>query len=439
MQIILLSGGSGKRLWPLSNDVRSKQFIKIFKNEKGEFESMVQRMYHSLKTAMPDCNITIATGKSQVSSISNQLGNNVDVCIEPARRDTFPAIALACSYLLDEKKVDRDESVVVCPVDPYVEAEYFDTIKKIGLRVSENKANITLMGIKPTYPSEKYGYIVPNSDGTVKEFKEKPDMESAKALISEGALWNGGVFGFKLGYLIDKAHELIEFKDYKDFFSQYESINKISIDYAVVENEPLEEVLEFDGEWMDVGTWQTLTKVMSERSIGKVEFDTTCSNTHVLNEMDVPVIAMGLKDIVVAASPDGILVADKHQSSYMKPLVDKLEGPAMYAEKSWGSYKILDVEEDGVTLKVTLLPGHSMNYHSHEHRDETWTVLSGDGIAVIDGIERRVSVGDVIMIPKGSKHTIEAMTELKLLEVQLGKDISVSDKFTHELKRQKEK
>ena len=434
MQIILLSGGSGKRLWPLSNDVRSKQFMKIFKNKEGVFESMVQRMYRDLKTAMPDCNITIATGKAQVSAIRNQLGDNVDVCVEPARRDTFPAIALASSYLYYEKKLSKDEPVVVCPVDPYVEFDYFATIKKIGMRVSEGKSNITLMGIKPTYPSEKYGYIVPNSDATVKEFKEKPDLNTAKALIGEGALWNGGVFGFKLGYMIDKSHSLIDYYDYEDLQKQYETLEKISIDYALVEKEKSAEVITFGGEWMDVGTWQTLTKVMSERSIGKVSFDNTCSNTHVLNELDVPIIAMGLKDMVVAASPDGILVADKHQSSYMKTLVDKIEGPAMYAEKSWGSYKILDVEEGGITLKVTLLPGHSMNYHSHEHRDETWTVLEGEGVAIVDDVERKVSVGDVILLPKGTKHMIKADSLLKIMEVQVGKDIDINDKIKHEYK-----
>lgn len=432
MQVILLSGGSGKRLWPLSNEVRSKQFIKLFKNDNKEFESMVQRMYASIKAAMPECDITVATGKAQVSSIKNQLGDAVNVCIEPARRDTFPAIALATSFLADERHADSDEAVVVCPVDPYVESDYFATIRKIGEAVTKTSANITLMGIKPTYPSEKYGYIVPNEDFSVKEFKEKPDVEGAKELISNGALWNGGVFGFKLRYMLEKAHELIDYSDYSDLKKKYESLEKISIDYAIVEKEKNARVIPFDGEWMDVGTWQTLTKVMSEHSVGNVMFDDTCSNSHVLNELDVPVLAMGLKDIVVAASPDGILVADKHQSSYMKPYVDKIEGPAMYGEKSWGSYKIIDIEDEGITVKITLLPGHSMNYHSHKYRDESWTVLSGEGFAMIDGIEKEVKAGDVILLPRGSKHKLLAKTLLKVMEVQTGETIDVYDKIKYE-------
>lgn len=433
MQIILLSGGSGKRLWPLSNDVRSKQFIKIFKDENGNRESMVQRMYREIRKVIPEAKITIATGKNQVSSIQNQLGEYVNICVEPARRDTFPAIALAAMYLKDACDVSEDESVVVCPVDPYVNSDYFETLKKIGEEVDKCTANITLMGIKPTYPSEKYGYIVPESNGFVKEFKEKPDLEGAKKLLEQGALWNGGMFGFKLGYMVKKAHELLDFKDYADLKSSYENATKISIDYAVVEKEKSIKVISFDGEWMDVGTWKTLTSVMQDNGVGEVTFDDTCENTHVLNEINVPILAMGLKNVVVAASPDGILVADKDRSSYMKPYVDKIEGPVMFAEKSWGSYRVMDIEDASMTVKVTLLAGHEMNYHSHSRRDEIWTVIEGEGVAVIDGKTREVDAGDTIMLPRGCKHTIKAKTLLKVMEVQIGNDIDVNDKEKFDL------
>lgn len=433
MQIILLSGGSGKRLWPLSNEVRSKQFLKIFKTEDGNYESMVQRIYTSLKEAIPDCNITIATAKTQVSSIFNQLEDSVDVCVEPERRDTFPAIALASQFLKDVKGEADDETVVVCPVDPYVGRDYFECIKRIGEEVRKTSANITLMGIKPTYPSEKYGYIVADKTGMVNEFKEKPNLEAAKKLMAEGALWNGGVFGFKLGYMIDKAHELINFKDYEDLLCKYKTLEKISIDYAVIEKEKNIKAVIFEGDWMDVGTWKTMTHVMKDHSVGNVIFDETCENTHVINELEVPVLAMGLKDVVVAASADGIIVADKHQSSYMKPYVDKIEGPTMYAEKSWGSYKVMDIEEEGITVKVTLNPGHSMNYHSHERRDESWTVISGEGVALVDGKEKKVSAGDVILLPKGCKHCLKAISLLKVMEVQVGSEIDVNDKIIYKI------
>ena len=185
MNILLLSGGSGKRLWPLSNTIRSKQFLKIFKTNNG-YESMLQRIFRQIKETDPHANITIATSKTQVSTIYNQLGNDINISIEPCRRDTFPAIALASSYLVDVKGINPNESIVVCPIDPYVDKDYFDALKKLSIQAENNEAKLVLMGITPTYPSEKYGYIIPKSSdaiSAVTAFKEKPDAESAKKYI----------------------------------------------------------------------------------------------------------------------------------------------------------------------------------------------------------------------------------------------------------------
>lgn len=436
MNIVLLSGGSGKRLWPLSNDIRSKQFIKIFKKEDGSFESMVQRVYHQIKKVDKDADITIATSKTQVSAIHNQLGNDVGVSIEPCRRDTFPAIALATAYLVDVKGISPDESVVVCPVDPYVEDDYFEALKALSDQADKGEANLVLMGIEPTYPSEKYGYIVPSTKDSVSlvsAFKEKPTVDVAKEYIAQGALWNGGVFAYKLGYVLDRAHELIDFTDYQDLFNKYETLTKISFDYAVVEKEDKIQVMRFNGQWKDIGTWNTLTEAMEDSVIGKGVLNDTCKGVHIVNEMDVPVLAMGLTDVVISASPEGILVSDKEQSSYIKPYVDSFVQQIMFAEKSWGNFKVIDVETGSMTIKVTLNAGHSMNYHSHNHRDEVWVVISGSGQTIIDGKEQQVSTGDVITMKAGCKHTVIADTELKLIEVQIGEGISVQDKIKHEL------
>lgn len=436
MNIILLSGGSGQRLWPLSNDIRSKQFIKIFHTQDGELESMVQRVYRQIKAVDKDATVTIATSKSQVSSIYNQLGENVGISVEPCRRDTFPAIALAAAYLKDVKGVNDNEAVVVCPVDPYVENDYFETLKALGARAEAGKANLVLMGIEPTYPSEKYGYIIPESTENVSNvsmFKEKPTQELATEYIANGALWNGGVFAFRLGYVLKRAHELIDFTDYNDLFTKYDTLTKISFDYAVVEHESLIEVMRFSGTWKDLGTWNTLTEAMDSNSVGEALFNETCENVHVVNELNVPIICMGLKDVVVSASPEGILVSDKEQSSYIKPLVSTLEQKVMFAEKSWGSFRVLDMEDESVTIKVTLHPGHRMNYHSHDFRDEVWTVIFGEGRTIVDGMEQNVKAGDVITMAAGCRHTIIADTELQVIEVQLGKEISVHDKHKYEL------
>ena len=400
MNIILLSGGSGKRLWPLSNDVRSKQFIKIFKREDGTYESMVQRVYRQIKAVDAEATVTIATSKTQVSAIHNQLGENVGISIEPCRRDTFPAIALATSYLVDVMGVDPEETVVVCPVDPYVEEDYFHALKDLAEQADRGEAN---------------------------------PADVAKEYIARGALWNGGVFAYKLKYVLNKAHELIDFTDYEDLFARYETLNKISFDYAVVEKEDKIQVMRFAGQWKDLGTWNTLTEAMEENVVGKGILNENCSGVHIINEMDVPVLVMGLHDVVVSASPEGILVSDKEQSSYIKPYVDEIDQQIMFAEKSWGSFKVLDVEKESMTIKVTLNAGHSMNYHSHKNRDEVWVVISGQGRTIVDGMEQKVEHGDVVTMSAGCRHTVIADTELKLMEVQLGKEISVHDKQKFEV------
>lgn len=431
MNVILLSGGSGKRLWPLSNEVRSKQFIRLFKTEDGRQESMVQRVYRQIRQADPDAKIIIATSKAQVSAIRNQLEKNVSISVEPSRRDTFPAIALACAYLYDVQGVSPEEPVVVCPVDPYVDGSYFHSLKKLSELAITGDANLVLMGMQPTYPSEKYGYILPEGSAEVSPvlgFQEKPDAETAQHYIDKGALWNGGVFAFRLGYVLNKARQIVDFADYQDLYAKYAQLPKTSFDYGVVEKESDIQVLRFAGEWKDIGTWNTLTEAMDEASLGESLVHESCENVHVINEMDVPVLAVGLRDVVISASPQGILIADKAQSSYIKPLVDGIEQQVMFAEKSWGSYQVLDVEDGSLTIKVTLKPGHSMNYHSHQFRDEAWVVIAGEGRVTLDGKEKLVQAGDIVSMKAGCPHTVLALSELKMVEVQFGKEISGEDK-----------
>lgn len=431
MNVILLSGGSGKRLWPLSNDIRSKQFIKIFKDNNDNYQSMIQRMYSSIKKVNENAIITIATANTQVSTINNQMGKDVGISIEPCRRDTFPAIVLATAYLHDVKKVGLDEAVVVCPVDPYVEDNYFEALQKLCELAQNSEYNLSLMGITPTYPSEKYGYIIPESKdeiSKVKMFKEKPTVDVARDYIEKGALWNGGIFAYKIGYVLEIAHKLIDFEDYYDLYNKYSTVEKISFDYAVVEKEDNIQVMRFNGQWKDIGTWNTLTESMDEKIVGEGIEDEECENTNIINELNVPILCMGLKNIVVAASAEGILVSEKEQSAKIKPYVEKINQQIMFAEKSWGSYKVIDVQEESLTILAVLKQGSRMSYHSHEHRDEVWTIISGTGITIVDGMEQPVKPGDVITIDKGCRHTIVADTELKVIEVQLGKEINVDDK-----------
>lgn len=431
MNIILLSGGSGKRLWPLSNDIRSKQFIKLFKNEKGEYESMVQRVCRQITKVDHEAKVTIATSKSQVSAIKNQLGDNVSVCEEPCRRDTFPAIALAANYLHDVLGVKDSEPVVVCPVDPYVEDTYYEAVKQLAELAQAGNAGLTLMGIEPTYPSEKYGYIIPedgNNVSAVKEFKEKPDTETAKKYLAQNALWNAGIFAFKLGYLIDKAHSMIDYKNYQDMFNRYDQMTKISFDYAVVEKEPSIQVFRYSGDWKDVGTWNMMAEVMADKAKGKAVMDETCENTNVVNELNIPILCMGCKNMIIAASGDGIIISDKERSGYMKPYVEQIETNPSFIEKSWGTYSVRELSHNAMTVHLHINKGKKMSYHMHNNRDEVWTIISGEGKVLIDGNGKNVNIGDTIRIMSGSKHYIEALTDMDIIEIQIGNEINVNDK-----------
>ena len=416
MNIVLLSGGSGKRLWPLSNDIRSKQFIKLFKNN-NDYESMVQRVYRQIKEMDENSKITVATSETQVSAIRNQLGEDVGISIEPCRRDTFPAIALATMYMHDVLGVSEDESVVVCPVDPYVEKDYFEMLKKLSDQADKGEANLVLMGIEPTEPSEKFGYIIPqnkNEISKVDTFKEKPDKETAKEYIKHGALWNGGVFAYKLKYLIDKAHELIDFIDYEDLFNKYDSLTKISFDYAVAEKEPEIQVMRFCGKWEDLGTWNALVDVITETTIGNVNISDNCKNTNVINELNIPIVCMDTENIIVAASVDGILISDKTASVNIKKIVDEIELPPKYIEEEWGVQLLIDIDENTITSELRILKNKIYESNS-SYRTEVFTITMGEGIVCIGEKKLLMRKGDTIKIKEGQLIKIEAIENIKVI------------------------
>ena len=438
MQIILLSGGSGKRLWPLSNNARSKQFLPLLQTPSGEVESMVQRVVRQIGESRLSGKITIATNSSQHDIIINQLGDNVDIVTEPERRDTFPAIALASGYLSMAKECSNDEVVVIMPCDPYTETEYFDVIADMVAAVERNEADMVLMGITPTYPSTKFGYVVPIAEDCgksvlrVKRFTEKPDTKRAEELLAEGAFWNGGVFAFRLGYMVDILEKYIKADSFVELRNRYGELPKISFDYEVAEKAESVAVVPFNGKWKDLGTWNSLTEELSSTAIGNALLGEQAENTHVINELGIPVFCNGVKDIVVAGSPDGILVCGKECSENIKNYVDNLSPRPMYEERRWGSYRVLDstTYSDGymsLTKVLHLKSGRYISYQIHEHRQEVWTVVDGEGIVVLDGVISNVSRGDVLTIKRGQKHAIKAVTDLQIVEVQMGDSLVEED------------
>lgn len=437
MQLVLLSGGSGKRLWPLSNNARSKQFLPLLLSPNGSRESMIQRVVRQVQESNLTCDITFATNALQRDIIINQLGDKVNIVPEPERRDTFPAIALASSYLVFEKQCSLDEVVVVMPCDVYTESTYFQVISKMVDAINHNVAPLLLMGITPNYPSEKFGYIIPkNTDKieqiySVKEFTEKPSTAQAEELIKLGAFWNGGVFAFRLGYMIDILKQYLSVNTFEEVVAQYSSLPKISFDYEVVEKASSVSVIPFSGLWRDLGTWNALCEQLPNESIGNVYIGDN-NNTHIINELGLPLFCNGLDNIVVAASSDGIMVCNKDKSEQIKEYVDDFITRPMFEERRWGTYRVLDNQKysDGIqslTKSITIQPGKSISYQIHHHRSEVWTIVEGTGSFVLNGQRKDIKVGDVLVIPKENYHAIKATTKLTFIEVQLGAPLVEED------------
>ena len=439
MQLVLLSGGSGKRLWPLSNNARSKQFLPLLEKEDGTMESMVQRVVRQVREANLTDDITLATNASQLDIIINQLGDSVSVVTEPERRDTFPAIALASGYLKLKKGCPDDEVVVIMPCDPFTEAGYFETIGRMVRCVEADVAELVLMGITPTYPSEKYGYVVPVTDNlmaegsmAVSKFTEKPNVDRAKELLEMGALWNGGVFAFRLGYMMEIAQRYVKADSFEEMRSRYSEFPKISFDYEVAEKADSVAVLPYSGQWKDLGTWNTLTDELHHHIIGNAVMGPRCTNTHVINELQYPIYVDGMEDTVIAASPDGIIVCKKKYSEDIKKAVDHLTPRPMYEERRWGSYRVIDdtTYADGrhsLTKSLTINAGKNISYQVHRHRSEAWTIVEGEGIFVLDGVERKVGPGETVVIPVNHYHALKALTTLTFIEVQTGNPLVEED------------
>ncbi|MBM6892860.1 mannose-1-phosphate guanyltransferase [Enorma massiliensis] len=440
LHIVLLSGGSGSRLWPLSNETRSKQFLKVLRDENGEHVSMVQRVFGQISRMVPDADITVATGVSQVRSLEMQVKGRYAEVVEPERRDTAPAIMLACEHLASEQGARRDDTVVVMPIDPYVEDGYFAKVLEISQAVQTDAADMVLLGVEPTYPSEKYGYIVSEQTGDapvrkVSRFTEKPDEVTARELIAQGALWNCGVFGFRLGYALGILARYGSFSSYEDLRSRYAELPKNSFDYEVVERAESVAVIPYAGDWKDLGTWNTLTEEMKDPYSGRVVVDdSTCSGVHVVNETGLPLVVAGLTDSVVVATPDGILVSGKKESAAIKSLVGQAaESQPMYEKCPWGEYRVVDLSSfpngtSALTRELIIREGKQLEYQRQTGCSVVWTVLSGQGEVVIEERLQEVAAGSVVCISTGQAYAAKATaSDLFITEVQLGRVLAKED------------
>ena len=439
MEIILLSGDSSKRLWPLSNGMRTKQFLQLLRRPDGQKESMVQRVVRQIEEASLSTSITIVAGATQRDSIESQLGTSVTMLTEPERRDTFPAILLAAAHLAMERGCSRDEVVVAMPCDTYTENSYFDKVHTMASLVEDNVAELVLMGIAPTNPSTKFGYVIPAASQDpdlpyriVEQFVEKPHEEHAKELLSQQALWNGGVFAFRLGYMIDFLNRYLPVTRFAELLQRYAELPRISFDYEVAEKAPSAAMVLYDGQWKDLGTWEAMAEELPETVMGNVVVGADTTNNIIINELGLPIVCDGLNNAVVIAGHDGILVCSKEDSENIRTYVEPLNNRPMYEERRWGTYRVLDdtrypTGEHALTKSITLKPGKHISYQIHHHRSEVWTFVEGEGLFVLNGKMRKVKAGDTVVIPVEHYHAIKALTELTFIEVQAGHPLIEED------------
>ncbi|MFC0525528.1 sugar phosphate nucleotidyltransferase [Pontibacillus salicampi] len=427
MRVVLLSGGSGKRLWPLSNDARSKQFLKVLKNEHGKMESMVQRVWRQLKKNNLENKAIVSTSKSQMEMIYNQLNQYIPVVVEPERKDTFPAIALAAVYLYSVENCSLEEVITVLPVDPFVEDHFFANIKEMEWALNNSGADLALLGVKPTYPSEKYGYIVPSSTSpkeylNVSKFHEKPREATAKKLIHENALWNCGVFGFRLNYIIQLLKRKNIPVQYEALLEYYSKLDANSFDYEVVEQATNIIALPYAGYWKDLGTWNTLTDEMEAKIIGNGVISENIAESNIVNELDIPIILLGVENVVVAASPDGILVTNKRSSHKIKDYLSRFPSPPKFEEYNWGWRRVLEYRGNGtkeeiLTEKIHLISGKTLSNEPFNSL-EVWTVTEGEGLIVKNEEMIRIYPGSSFTFTEGEEYYWKAVRDMEFVVIR---------------------
>ena len=389
MKIVLLSGGKGKRLWPLSTDNVPKQFVPLF----NDASSMLKKTYDSIVENYGVNNIYIATGNGYKDEVLNEIKKFKNFILEPAYIGTFGAILNIAIYLKEIEKISNDEIISIVPIDHDVDKKFYKILVDAKKTIENEKSDICLIGIKPTFPSTQYGYII-NSNNRVLSFKEKPDIELAAKLIVDNALWNSGIVNFRLGKILQIA------KQY-DFLNKYTLLPHKSFDTEVLEKESNLLVISCDAHWNDLGTWDRLSSKISTSDD---------YNTNVINFENKKVVNEGIENAIIVNTHNGIKLMKKNINNNVF--------------RQWGYYEVLNVfDNDPIYIKIkklTIIDNRNISYQYHNHRSEEWFVLKGIGEVIIDGKCSKIKSGDIIKVNKKVKHSIRAFKTLEIVEVQYG-------------------